>query len=180
MLASLAIFSQAGAQVRVYHSPGNDGLDPGGTAPVDPSSSVTLHLYIDNPGDETLTGSVCEDGDGSELCGYDLTLEALGGIQLTSFSEVADTTFSLTQARLRLNAVEAIDGVVGPIHVGDLLINASTGTTVNLTAGSALDASLTLVPIAPRSLISVPEPGFLTLLGGGLLALTVLGRRRRR
>ena len=81
---------------------------------------------------------------------------------------------------MRLNAVEAIGGVSGPIHIGDLTINANAGTTIDVSAGEALDASLALVTIAPRSLISVPEPGFLITLGCGLVVLFIIRPRSRR
>ncbi len=176
-LALLVASSPAGAQIAVFHSPNDDGVDPGGTISIPPSASATLHLYIDNPGTGTATGTVCEDGDGNELCGFDLTLEALGGIQFLTFSEVADTAHSLTSTRMRLNVVEAISGVSGPIHIGDLTIDASVGTTVDLSGAEALDAALGSVPIADKSLISVPDAGFLPLLGSGLSML--LGIRRR-
>jgi len=166
----------ASAQVRVFHSPANDGVDPGGTQVIEPGDPVTLHLYIENDGIPTATGTVCEDGDGNELCGYDLTFEALGGIQFDVYSEVADTRQSLTATRLRLNAVEAVGGASGAIHIGDLTIDASVGTTVDLVSGQVLDASLNLAPVAPRSLVFVPEPGALVGLAGGLLLLVLLKR----
>jgi hypothetical protein len=176
----LGLHVEVNAQIVVFHSPNNDGMDPGGMVPIESAESVTLHLYIDNPGAATATGTVCEDGDGNELCGYDLTLEALGGFEFTGFNEVANTSYSLTDHRVRLNVVEAIDGISGPAYIGDLIVTAISGTTVDLSRGQALDASLSLIDIAPRSLISlVPEAGFLPLLGSGLLLLLALGRGAR-
>lgn len=176
VLAVGLVVPDVSAQVRVFHSPANDGVDPGGTQAIEPGDPVTLHLYIENDGIPTATGTVCEDGDGNELCGYDLTIEGFGGIQFDAFSEMADTRQSLTTTRLRLNAVEAVNGVSGAIYIGDLTIDATSGTTVDLVSGQVLDASLNLAPVAPRSLVSVPEPGVLAGLACGSLLLSLLKR----
>lgn len=60
---------QAFAQVTVYHSPGDDGVNPG--SPVTLSTLgpewLYLYLYIDRSGSATTIGTPCLDGNGKEL-----------------------------------------------------------------------------------------------------------------
>jgi hypothetical protein len=169
------------AAADVFHSADQSGVNPGGVVGVATSLVQPIYLYIDNPGNSTVSGTVCEDGDGAELCGFDLIFEGTGGIQLLGFVPAGDVVYSLTSSRLRLNSVEAVSGISGPVAIGELQVDTAGVTEggLYLRSSMALDASLVLEPIAPREIVTVPEPGFMLLFGSGLLGLAMLNRHRR-
>jgi hypothetical protein len=171
----------ADAAVEVYHSPDQSGVNLESVIVISSDAVQFLYLFIENPGSATSVGTVCLDGDGAELCAFDLAVEGIGGVQFLSFTPAPSpapvVAYSLSGARLRLNAVEAISGITGPTFVGSLEVNTTgaMGGQIDLVSSEVLSASLAEVAVMPRGIITVPEPAGLLQLVSGILGLIVLG-----
>lgn len=171
----------AGSTISVF-----DSQDQSGTVPELPSfigngpTNSLLYLYIDVPGTPTSIGSVCVNGDGSEICGYDLIIEATGGVEFVAFTPASGIVGTSSQTRLRLNALHATTGLLGTSFVGSLEINTEgvQNGGVRLRDSEAIGAALWELPLAERSIAWVPEPTGGSLLAAGLVALVGLARRR--
>ncbi len=80
---ALALPGSAGA-FEIYHSPNDDGVNAGvAQLCLGPNP---LKIWVNNsPSAATTSGSVCVNGNGSELCGYDARLTCTGGCTFTGF-----------------------------------------------------------------------------------------------
>ncbi|MGD8397120.1 MAG: hypothetical protein PVF43_16750, partial [Candidatus Eiseniibacteriota bacterium] len=70
----LLISAAAGAQVVVYHSPDDDGVNPGVPLQLPVGPWESLFLYVDAGPVGSSGGSIaCFNGDGNEMCGFQVT-----------------------------------------------------------------------------------------------------------
>lgn len=73
------------AQLAVFQSPSDDGVDPGAAASLPAGTSGWLNLYL-NPGIQaSLPGEGCQGGGGDEMCGWDLQIDAVDGLAFDAF-----------------------------------------------------------------------------------------------
>ena len=164
----------------IYHSPNDDGVNSGIPAFIAPNSSQTLHLYLAGGVIATSNGQVCNAGDGEEVCGFDLFLEARNGVSFTSFVGEGNTVSHLQPLSLRFNGGEFVLGSLGPVKLADLVVDAPDGGAIDLSWGQTLDSSLGLVALSSGTLVFVPEPSRLLLLALGFPFVLILGQRKLR
>ena len=88
----LAIATSATVEPVVFHSPNDDAL-PGAPGLVLAPGAHTLHLYIET-GATASTADPCSQGDGAELCGWQLEIETSGAAELDGFTAVGDAATS--------------------------------------------------------------------------------------
>ncbi len=165
------------AVTSVYHSPNDDGV-PGSTQI--PSGGVqSVYLYIDG-GPGASAGNACNDGQGDEVCGFDLEVTGLNGLTLSSFNADAGANLlvNFSASSMKVNGLDTESPTTGPHRIGELLVNAAVGGEVELTSGEVVGADLGSELLSTATLVTVPEPGHLLLLGSGLGLLVVLTRRR--
>jgi hypothetical protein len=129
----------------------------------------------------SLPAEACLSGSGDERCGWDLAIESLGALTLTSFTPVGDVVASVTPTRLRFNGGAFDTGELGPVKLGDLVIASTGDGEVTLTQGTVVDAALLRQSLASGPIVHVPEPSraFLLAMGAGLLARLQRLQRRR-
>ena len=166
------------AVTSVYHSPNDDGL-PGSTQI--PSGGVqSVYLYIDG-GPSASAGNACDEGQGDEVCGYDFEVTGLNGLTLSAFNADvgANLLVNFSVASMKVNGLDSQSPMPGPHRIGELLVNAAVGGEVELTSGEVIGADLGSEILSTTTLVTVPEPGPLLLLGSGIGLLAVLARRRR-
>jgi hypothetical protein len=164
----------------LFHSPADDGASSGATTSIEPGDS-TLHLYIDGGPTPSMSGAACDDGDGDELCKVLVEIAPTGSAELLDFhAESIDTRFLLESNRLRVLSGDALRGDLGPTKVGDLVLRASSGDTVSIVKGEAVDASLDSLSMPNGPFVVVPEPGRTPLWLAGIAGLVLLSWRRRR
>jgi hypothetical protein len=199
LLAALALgvflgLGSAHAQPVVYDSsvgPGRiKGLGYGGD----------LELYID-PGTVVTDngGTVCEDGNGDELCAADVVIVVTGEAEITGFAPAdgiifepypddvppGTKTFSLKPGTktLRLNLLQSISPPSpSPQPLGVVTVNVfpeanHTNPVKVVASGQAVDAGGTLIGIPS---VVVPEPSVIVLLLSGALGLAALHWLRTR
>ncbi len=172
--------SPARADVTIYHSPGDDGAPPNAT-PIMTNVSETFYLYLDLSGNtSSQSGVACEDGDGAEICGWEVGLRAGPAVRFDSFVPTPGVVSFLEDARhLRANGINAVTPSVEPARIGALTITRtkSTGGTVAARA-SAVAADLTVKTVAATTVVVVaaPEPR-VALMQIVALALVIAMRR---
>jgi hypothetical protein len=165
------------AATSVFHSPNDDGL-PGSTQ-IATGGVQPVYLYIERGSVASAAGRACHDGQGDELCGYDLEVTGLG-LTLSSFNPDpgANLLVNFTAGSMKLNGLDSQAPTPGPQRIGELLVNAIGAAEVALTSGEVVGADLTSEVLPTATLVTVPEPGSLLLLGSGIGLLAVLARRR--
>jgi len=170
------------AATQVYHSPADDGAPAVGPPVVFEGGVRSVFLYIDGGSVPSQTGQACDEGAGDEICGYELHLTGLNGLTLAGFAPdpAADLVQNLGAGELKLNGLDGVSPSPGPKRIGELLVNATSGGAVELTSGEVVGADLAGEQLAATTIVSVPEPGRLMLLGSGLLFLVCVGHRRMR
>lgn len=168
------------AVTSVYHSPDDDGL-PGSTE-IPAGGMQPVYLYIDAGAVASETGSACNDGQGDEVCGYDLEVTGLNGLTFLLFSADvdADLLVNSSGASMKVNGLDTQSPTPGPQRIGELLVIAAVGSELELTSGEVVGADLGSEMLSTTTLVTVPEPGQLLLLGSGIGLLIVLARRRAR
>jgi hypothetical protein len=180
VLAAAILAGQAmAAPPTIFHSPNDDGISGGSPGVIEPGVSQMVHLYLQGGVNATSIGEACNDGDGEEVCGFDLLLEAQGGPSFSNFVPVVGTVWALDPSSLRFNGGDFADGTLGAVKLGDLIFDAQLGDSIDLAEGQTADAALGLVDLTPSTLLIVPEPSRHLLLLSGLTALVVLYRHRQ-
>jgi hypothetical protein len=170
----------ASSATQVFHSQGDDGIP--GSSTVAEGGVQSVYLYIDGGAVASAPGSACYDGQGDEICGYELTLTGLFGLTFAGFNPEpsADVMVNLAADSIAIGGLDTETPPSGPVRIGELLVNAVAGGEVELTSGEAIDADLSSEVLASGTVVTVPEPVELLLLCSGMLLLGVLDRRRRR
>jgi hypothetical protein len=163
----------------VYHSPADDGVNPGGPVEVPSLAPTTIHLYIDG-GATASPADPCSQGTGDEVCAWNLTVGGQGGLTLQSFTAASGVLSNLSGDVLRCNRLDPITGELGAVKIGDLVVNGTEGGTLDLTSGESIDAALGSQSLTPTTLVTLPEPAGGALLGWGAGLLLLLARRRAR
>ncbi|MFK7888117.1 MAG: thrombospondin type 3 repeat-containing protein [Gammaproteobacteria bacterium] len=151
----LGVASSALADVPlIFHSPANDGLSNSTAAITVGGMSSQVNLWLD--GGATASSRVCNvEATGDEVCGYDILIEASGGVSLLSFSPASGVVAQLdgTQS-LRANQID-IDAQTGPRPVGTLSIMASASGDLQLTGGVFVDAALTETTLSEATQLAI-------------------------
>lgn len=170
--------SPALAATSVYHSPNDDGL-PGSTQ-IPSGGTQSVYLYIDGGPAASAGASACNDGAGDEVCGFDVELTGAGGLTLSSFTPDggANLLVNFGAGSMKVNGLDTQLPTPGPHRIGELMVNAVVGGELELTSGEVVGADLGGETLATSTLVTVPEPGQLLLLGSGIGLLAVLPRRR--
>jgi len=157
---------------------------PSGT-PVLPAPADWLTLYVDRTTTgQSGAGTPCVDGDGEEICAWQVLIEAGPGVSFGAFAPEPGVAYVLAAGELRANGLHGLSAGIEPIRLGALAVistNPATGGDVTLASAQVVTADFALEPVAPKTLatIPVPEPGLWLQWAAGLTALAVLGRRRR-
>lgn len=162
----------------VYASPADDGANPGIPVYVPLGGTLTLYLYGDGGGLASSSGVACEDGSGEEICGWDVLVEARGGVSFIAFRPEGDIHHSLSANTLRFSGGDHQLGQLGATKLGELDIDTSAEGSVQLTGGQAVDAALELHDLRVTRFTYVPEPGVGIGLLAGAALLAVLSRWR--
>ena len=169
----------------VYHSPAMNGDNPG--TPYDVTNVTdTLDLWYRPGATSTAVGTACLDGDGDEICGITMEIQATGALSLDDFTEnvASDLVYNFSPpSTLKINR---LNGTVGddadvPIRLGslDIIAGIGTGNIAVATTSEATGASLQTLSVVDNGTIAVPEPGVLLGLLVGVSALGFAARRRR-
>jgi hypothetical protein len=148
-----------------------------------------LELYID-PGTVVTDngGTVCEDGNGDELCAADVVIVVTGEAEITAFAPAGGIIFEpdpvpLGTKTLRLNLLQSISPPSpSPQPLGVVTVNVfpeanHTNPVKIVASGQAVDAGGTLIGIPS---VVVPEPSVIVLLLSGALGLAALHWLRTR
>jgi hypothetical protein len=176
-----ALFSlDARAQSVVYHSPNDNGVNPGIVFDLPLSTGEPLKLYLDAGALPSDSGDACNDGNGREVCGYDIDIDALGSAYFTNFLPEPNVVFTLTSKKAKINGIFSLSPGLGSVKIGQLTAASSDENgAVMLTGGTIVLAALQSESMPQMFLAQVPEPlGSLPLIAGGVL-LAGLSRRRR-
>lgn len=149
--------------------------------------SGTLDLYIYLGAGQTLSGVLCEDGDGDELCAADVELTLTGPGEIDGFNPpvtgpaVIYEPMIFPTSAIRLNILQSISPPSPPFPqpLGALSVNVfSTASPENpvkvVAAGQAVDAGGILKGIPSIVVAKVPEPSVIVLLLSGALGLAAL------
>lgn len=173
------------AQNMVYHSPNDDGVNPGTAVDLPIGPSEPLFLYLDVGSDPTAIGIPCSDGDGRELCGYEVIVDAIGGASFVDFIPDQNVVHLLTPSQLNANGLFALNPSLGPIRIGELRVASSgPGSEVMIMGGEAVLSGLQIETIAMSVVANtpVPEPGLGVgvLLGAFALTAVAGGRTTKR
>jgi hypothetical protein len=171
---------QAGAAVQIFHSPGDDGVPATGPATIAEGGVQTVFLYIDGGPTASAVDAACDVGVGDEVCGYELALSGIGGLTLASFNADpgADVMVALSAGSIAIGGLDTVAPAAGPKRIGELNVNSVAGGELALTGGEAVGADLTSETILPGTVVTVPEPMQVLLLGSGLILLASLHARR--
>jgi len=168
--------------MQLYHSPNDDGQPAIGPAQVPPGGTQSVYLYIDGGASASPGGTACDSGPGDEVCGYTLTLTGLTGLTLLGFTPDggANVLHNLGSLELRVNGLDTDAPTPGPKRIGELVVDAVVGGSLELTSGEAIGADLSSEVLPVGEVVTVPEPGVLLQLASGSALLWCLGRRRAR
>jgi hypothetical protein len=169
----------AAAQVSLFYSPGDNGIDPGIPLTLPDGVGLSIPLYLDG-GDASSTAQPCEQGDGEEVCGWLIRLQADGGITIQDFipDAGAASEWNAEPGVLQATGGNGTTGSLGPTRLGSVVIDIAGTGNLELTSGSVARSNLTLESLPGRLLI-VPEPGIFHW-PASLAVLASLGRRRAR
>lgn len=178
----------AQASVPTLYHPMVGLVDPGIDVPTYAAADRTLDLVLAPGTVANSTGTVCQNGNGDEVCGFYVEIEvdgdlavddssfvmaSLAGAQVSDHGDGRTVRIAIVTTATPLTAT--------PTLIGTLNVQSGTsGGTVRLTKLQTVDASLDLMPGTPRDLAILPEPGVGSQLGAGALALAWLARRRAR
>lgn len=181
MVVALCAAAPASA-TQVFHSPNDDGQPAGGTPTIASGGVQSVFLYVDGGASASAVDTACDTGTGSEVCGYTLTLTGLTGLTLVGFTPDggADLLHDLTALEFRVNGLDSVAPTPGPKRIGELMVNAVAGGSLELTLGEVIGADLSSETLASGEVVAVPEPGVLVQLAAGVLLLRCLASSRAR
>jgi hypothetical protein len=177
---AMAVFAPTADATQVFHSPSDDGVPAAGQPSVAEGGVRSVFLYVDGGAAASAGGSVCLSGDGDEVCGYSLGLTGLGGLTINGFNADggADLIVNQSAGSILINGLDPVAPTPGPKRIGELLVNAATGGSLELTSGEVIGADLGSELLASGTVVTVPEPGGLLAMLSGLGLLRALARRR--
>ena len=171
----------ARAQNLVYHSPNDNGVNPGVAAnlPIGPGES--FFVWLDTGSTVSQTGIVCHDGSGREICGYQVVVDALGSAFFVDFIPHSGVVHQLTPNQLQVNGIFALNPTVGAVRIGELKVaNGDASGAVMVMGGQVILAALQSEPVSQSTLAFLPEPsGLIPLMAGMALLAGLHGRRAR-
>jgi len=162
----------------IYHSPADDGVDPGAPFEIPALVQTTLFLYID-AGTNASLADPCHQGSGDEICWWDLTLEGRDGLGLVSFIGSAGVVSNLTPSSLVFNGGD-VNGTLGPTKIGELVVDGNAGGLLVLLPGQIVSSALNIAPVAQSALVTIPEPGQTGLFAGVAWLWALRHRAQRR
>jgi hypothetical protein len=170
------------AETLIFHSPGDNGLPAGGSPTVAAGAAQSVFLYINGGAVSSAPGTPCDTGSGSEVCGFDLQLTGLSGLTLTGFTADpgANLVSNLSAGEIRLNGLDSLAPTPGAKRIGELVVDAPIGGSLDLASGEVVGADLGIEVLSAQTVVtvSVPEPGMAGLLLSGAALLVLLERRR--
>lgn len=188
LCAALAAMPAAADPV-VFHSPGDDGTNPGSArqctlsgpnaCPLPVSGTGVVHLYVELPS-ESLAGANLRlelQGPGSLV-----DFEAAPGVVQNPPCQGPPPACGLPAGTRKLRVVAAsADAPAGVLHLGTLTvdISGSTGSELLATGFQVVSGAGAPEPVT-QQLVALPEPGPTALLLSGLLGLAGLYRMRLR
>ncbi len=188
--------ASAGAPPTVYLNLGGAAYTGAPTTVSSEAGLVPLQLRMHTGPEATFTTGnqiVCEDALGDEVCGFQLRIEATGGLSIVQFVPNTQLTGETRSHResatsIRIARINVLDGgdfapAPGSLYLGELQVDV-TGTDGALwvIAGDSLGVDARLEPtvlVSSQPAVAVPEPTLGTLLTAGLLGLLVIARVRR-
>jgi len=182
LFLAAAFSGRAEAEPAIFHSPADDGVNPGTPPPLSAEAPAWVYLYVDAGTLSSAPGTACHAGSGEEVCGCDLLVEAGQNVRFLAFQPSGDVRFTLTGSRLRANQLDALAPVAGPKRIGQLLVEATdpAGGPVLLSSASVVRAGLELTPLTSGELVFVPEPTVSVLRVSSFAALVLLSLVDRR
>jgi len=160
----------------IYHSANDDGVPTPGPVVIQPNSPATLHLYIDG-GLTASTGGTCSSGTGDEICGYDIDMNATGGLTLSTFTPRPGVESYLTSTTLGIVGGDPWRGTLGPVKIGDLDVQGPDAAALELMSSQAVNAALGIDLVA-QSTIALVSANQISVSGdpaGGQINFTVSG-----
>lgn len=182
-LALALCWGTVATATEVFHSPGDNGLPAPGAPLIAEGGVQSVYLYIDGGSTASSVDTACDSGSGNEVCGYTLTFTGLTGLTLAGFipEPSANLLTDTTSSVFRVNGLDTSAPTPGPKRIGELLVNAASGGTLELTMGEVIGADLSSEVLASAEVVAVPEPGvLLQLIAGTALLGTMSFRRARR
>ncbi len=151
-----------------------------------PEGVSQVALYVESSASPSTAGTRCVNGNGGEICGWSVDIEATGGLDFVTFApaDPAGTLYNLAPKRLRANGGFGGEGRHGAIHIGDVTLERSGDGMLRAFRGGdapaggviAADGGLESLLVATTL---VPEPGLAGLWLAGLTTLGALIARRR-
>ena len=169
----------AQAQNIVYNSPGNNGVNPGAISALPIGPFESLFLYLDTGSAISQNGTPCDDGDGREVCGYEVVIDALGTAFFSDFLPEPGVVFKRTgNNHYEINGLFALNPASGAVRIGQfVVVNNAVDGSVMAMGGQVVLAALQVESIS-QSLLAAPEPGgWLPLMAGAVFLLGLQHRR---
>ena len=179
ILLSLLVCSAASralAQVRVFHSPNDDGTSPAELVTLPPGTH-SLHLYVEAGSTPSQTAA-CDLGDGEEICQWLVNAIGEGPVTFQWFVPVGDVRWSLDETAFSATGGDFDLGQLGVFKLGDLVIASQGSGSVALSHGEVALADLSRSFVESGDLVLLPEPGTMLGLLVGILGLAGLNRLR--
>ncbi len=151
---SLFLLCTTAQAAEIYHSANDDGVPSTNVAITPDGSANVLHLYIAgstasptaSPIDTACSGD--QTATGTELCGWDIKIEALDGVQFISFNPALGVTHTLTTPNLlRANGGQPLTPSTAPEKIGDLTVSANSTGALEVSGTHYVSALLRLVEV---------------------------------
>jgi len=168
------------AATQVYHSPNDDGAPAAGQPTIAEGGVQPVYLYVDGGATASAPGSVCDTGQGDEVCGYTISLTGADGLTLSGFvaDGAADLMVNQSGNSIVINGLDPVSPTAGPKRIGVLSVNATAGGSLSHDGGEVVGADLGSEVLAAETIAFVPEPAGIAVWAMGISLLGVLGRRR--
>jgi hypothetical protein len=190
LFLALLVASGAQASIPTLYHPLVGNSDPLGVVATYQPGPRTLNLVLHPGGIANTSGTVCDNGNGDNVCGLYVEIEVGGDLTIASASSFTlSPTLSaqmsanvVNNKTLRLALVTTSSPLApGPLPLGTLQIASGPGGgAVHVHKLQTVDASLDLMKGGPRPLAFIPEPAFSLQVAAGAAALAWLARSRAR